>query len=81
MTGEHLKREADRLKHDELFNKALDAIRSEALNNLATANADSFTDIVSLQQRVAVIDEIRATLDRYVLQGGREDDTAASPYA
>lgn len=78
--SEHLKREAERLKADELFNTALDAIRSEALDSLATADADNFTVIVRWQQRVAVIDEIRATLDRYILADEPAQDEA-SPYA
>lgn len=79
MNPDHLAKEADRLKHDELFNRALDAIRSEALDSLATADADSFTDIVRLQQRVLVVDEIRATLDRYIL--AVESDENSGSYA
>jgi hypothetical protein len=45
----------------------LEAIRSEALNALAGADADDKTSILRLQQKVAVIDEIRTTLDRYIL--------------
>lgn len=63
----HLAQEAERLKNDEIFNKALADIRSDALNALATADADNYTAIVRLQQRVAVIDEIRSVLDRYIL--------------
>lgn len=73
----HLAKEAARLKADDLFNKALDSIRTEALDNLATANADSFTDIVRLQQRVAVIDEIRATLDRYIIAVEPAEDSGS----
>lgn len=80
MTGEHLKREADRLKNDELFNQALDAIRSEALDSLATADADNYATIVRWQQRVQVVDEIRATLDRYILAAPQPQDDR-SPYA
>jgi hypothetical protein len=64
---EHLAKEADRLKHDEIFNKAMDDIRSEALVALAEANADNYTAIVRLQQKVAVVNEIRTTLDRYII--------------
>ena len=63
----HLVKEAERLKNDEIFNKALADIRSDALNALATADADDKTTILRLQQRVAVIDEIRNVLDRYIL--------------
>jgi len=77
---DHLAKDADRLKHDELFNKALDAIRSEALESLAVADADNYATIVRWQQRVQVVDEIRATLDRYILAAPQPQDDR-SPYA
>lgn len=77
---DHLAQEADRLKSDELFNKALDAIRSEALDSLATADADNYATIVRWQQRVQVVDEIRATLDRYILAAPQPQEKA-SPFA
>lgn len=67
MNLSHLAKEADRLQNDEIFNKALNDIRAEALDALALANADDKTMIVRLQQKVAVIDEIRTTLDRYIM--------------
>lgn len=75
--SDHLAKEADRLKNDELFNTALDAIRSEALNALAIADADDITVMLRLQQRVAVIDEIRATLDRYIIASEPAEDTGS----
>lgn len=63
----HLAKEADRLKNDEIFQKALADIRFDALNALATADADDKTMVLRLQQKVAVIDEIRSVLDRYIL--------------
>lgn len=77
---DHLAKEADRLKNDELFNKALDAIRSEALDSLATADADNCATIVRWQQRVQVVDEIRATLDRYILAAPQAQEET-SPFA
>lgn len=79
MTPEHLAKEAERLKADELFNKALDDIRADALDALAAADADDKTMIVRLQQKVAVVDEIRAVLDRYII-GADAAQTEASPY-
>ena len=73
----HLAAEAERLKADELFNKALDDIRSEALNSLAVADADDFTAVIRLQQRVSVIDEIRATLDRYIIAADVQEQTGS----
>jgi hypothetical protein len=67
MDKEHLSREADRLKSDEIFQKALSDIRAETLDALALADADDKTMILRHQQRAAVIDEIRTMLDRYIL--------------
>lgn len=77
MNSVHLAKEADRLKNDPLFTKALEDIRSDALNALAAANADDRTMILRLQQKVAVIDEIRTVLDRYILVADVQD-TAGS---
>lgn len=76
--SDHLAKEADRLKNDTIFNKALDDIRSEALEALAAANADMFTEVVRLQQKVAVIDEIRNVLDRYILAADTGQENAGS---
>lgn len=73
----HLAKEADRLKNDDTFNKALADIRSDALNELATADADNYTTIVRLQQRVAVIDEIRNVLGRYILAADVQEDAGS----
>lgn len=71
--SEHLAKEAARLKSDPIFAKALDDIRAEALNELATADADNYAAIVRLQQKVAVADEIRTTLDRYIIAADVQD--------
>jgi hypothetical protein len=76
--SDHLAKEAARLKADEMFNLALDLMRSEALNALAVANADDKTMILRLQQSVAAIDEIRATLDRYIMAAGSQQENAGS---
>lgn len=73
----HLAKEADRLRNDEIFNKALADIRSEALNALAAADADDKTMILRLQQKVAVIDEIRATLDRYIIAAEAQENAGS----
>jgi hypothetical protein len=77
--SDHLAKEAARLRDDDLFNMALDAIRTEALEDLANANADDKTAILRLQQRAVVVDEIRAMLDRYVMAAGSSQENA-SPY-
>ena len=75
--SDHLAKEADRLKNDPIFNKALDDIRAEALNALVKAAADSFTAIARLQQKVEVIDEIRTTLDRYILAADVQENAGS----
>jgi len=67
LSSDHLAKEAERLKLDPIFNKALDDIRSDALNSLVTADADNKTLIIRLQQVAAVTDEIRNVLDRYIM--------------
>jgi len=65
--SDHLAKEADRLLNDPIFVKALEDIRMDALNALAGAEANDITMILRLQQKVAVIDEIRVTLHRYII--------------
>jgi hypothetical protein len=67
MPSDHLAKEADRLQNDPIFIEALKAIRTEALDALAVANADDHTAIVRLQQKVAVVNEIRTVLGRYIM--------------
>lgn len=77
MNSEHLAKEADRLKNDPIFNKALDDIRSDALDALAEADADNTTMILRLQQRVSVIEEIRTTLDRYIMAADVQENAGS----
>lgn len=67
MSSDHLAKEAARLKADDIFNMALDRVRAEALEGLARIDADDMTAILKLQCRVFVVDEIRTTLDAYIL--------------
>jgi hypothetical protein len=77
MNAEHLAKEADRLKRDPTFIRALADIRSEALEALAVADADSYPAMVRLQQKVAVIDEIRNVLDRYILAADVQENSGS----
>ena len=77
----HLAKEADRLQNDPIFIKALGDIRYDALDALAGANADDKTAILRLQQKVAVIDEIRTVLARFILKSEQPEQGDASPYA
>lgn len=75
--SDHLAKEAARLKGDPIFDRALSDIRAEALNALASADADDKTMIVRLQQKVAVIDEIRSVLDRYIIAADVQEDAGS----
>lgn len=81
MNAEHLAKEADRLRNDPIFLKALADIRAETLSTLATANADDKIAILRLQQRVAAIQEIHDILDRYVYAAERVTTDDKSPFA
>lgn len=74
MNRDHLAKEADRLKHDPIFNKALDDIRADALNALVTANPDDKSNIIRLQQVAVVAEEIRNVLDRYIMAADVQDE-------
>lgn len=74
MKSDHLAREADRLQNDEIFAKALDDMRRSVLDNLAYTPPDKTLEIVRLQQTVALIDEIRATLARYIIAAGKQQE-------
>lgn len=65
--SDHLAKEADRLKSDEIFNMALDAIRAEALEGLALADANDTATIQKLQSRIFSVNEIRTLMDRWIM--------------
>jgi uncharacterized protein (UPF0147 family) len=62
MDAKHFAREADRLLGDETLKLAFDAIRRDALEALASVDADDKTMILRLQAKIGVIDEIRADM-------------------
>lgn len=80
MTSEHLAQEADRLKNDPIFIKALEDIRADALNELVKADPDDKSNIIRLQQVAVVTEEIRTVLDRYIMAAPVRDQDA-SPFA
>lgn len=56
------KEEAERLAQDTYLNTLLDTLRLEALNDLASVEADKPINVLRLQQKVAAIDDIRSGL-------------------
>lgn len=77
MNAEHLAKEADRLKNDPIFIKALEDIRADALNELVLANPDDKSNIIRLQQVAAVTEEIRNVLDRYIMRADVQEETGS----
>lgn len=77
MTSDHLAKEAERLKADPIFNKALDDIRADALNELVKANPDDKSNIIRLQQVAVVAEEIRAVLDRYIMAADVQENAGS----
>ena len=75
--SDHLAKEADRLSSDPIFIQALADIRSDALNALAEADADDKTAVLRLQQKVAVVDEIRTVLARFILRADVQEDAGS----
>jgi len=79
--SDHLAKEAERLQNDPVFIAALAEMRTEALDTLAAADAENRTTILRLQQKVAVIDEIRSMLSRFIMKTEPVEQGEASPYA
>jgi hypothetical protein len=77
MNAEHLAKEADRLKNDETFIKALDDIRADALDMLALANPDDKTTILRHQAMASMALEIRNVLDRYIMAADVQEDSGS----
>jgi hypothetical protein len=75
--NEHLAKEADRLKNDPIFIKALEDIRADALNELVTADAPKTANIIRLQQVAWVTEEIRNVLDRYIMAADVQEDAGS----
>lgn len=74
MNRGHLAQEAERLKNDPIFIKALKDIRADALAELVKANADDKSNIIRLQQVAVVTEEIRNVLDRYILAADVQEE-------
>jgi hypothetical protein len=75
--SDHLAKEADRLKNDPIFIKALEDIRAEALERARRGRCRRQTMILRLQQKVAVIDEIRNVLDRYIMAADVQENAGS----
>jgi hypothetical protein len=61
-----LAKEAERLLKDQYLEYALDAIRKDTCEALLTADAADTNQIIRLQARAAIVDEIRNQLETYI---------------
>jgi hypothetical protein len=75
---DHLAREARRLLEDEVLRHAFDAVRQDAIEALASVDADDRTGILRLQARAAVVDEVRAGLQAMIMRAGVREQNEAS---
>lgn len=69
MNLEHLAKEAARLKDEHILTEALQRMKTEAYEALSKADADDKTQILRLQQKIAVIEEIPDMLETFILEG------------
>lgn len=69
MTPESIAAEANSLRENDAFQKALDGIKSQALDALVAINADDKNGIVRLQATVGVVDDIRSDLEQFIRSG------------
>ena len=75
--SDHLAKEADRLKNDPIFMKALSDIHRDTLEMLVDVDADNKTQILRLQERAKVTAEIRNVLDRYIMAADMQEDAGS----
>jgi hypothetical protein len=69
MTDAQLAHEADNIRQNEAFQKALDKQRTDALERLATVDATNTEMIHHLQAVVRVVDDLRGNLDAFIRAG------------
>ena len=78
---EHLAREAERLLADEVLRLAFDAVRQDAIEALASVDADDRTAILRLQARAVVVDEVRAQLQAMIMRQTVDTSGEATSFA
>lgn len=69
MTNEQIAAEAASLSANQVFQMALDAMRSDALEALARIDAICVNSIRDQQAKVRVVDELRGSLDAFIRRG------------
>jgi hypothetical protein len=71
-------KEAERLLADATLKLALDAVKADALEALATVDVDDKTAVLRLQATVFVIDEVRSALKAMVLRQTHKEEGPSS---
>ena len=69
MTKEQLAAEAERLRDNEAFQAALDALRMSALEGPARTPATDIEAIRDHQARVRVVDDLRGDIEAFIRNG------------
>lgn len=71
---EYLAKEAERLLRDDVLAAAINAMRAEALEELAACHAPDVHAVQKLQARVAACDDLSTQLQRYIVALGNSSD-------
>jgi hypothetical protein len=74
MNAEDYANEARRLLADMTFRSALSTVHYNALEALATVDADDKTAVLRLQQKAAVIEEVLSELEGAILAMSKPED-------
>lgn len=69
MTDAQIAHEADNLRQNEAFKRALDAMRSSALEGLVRTPATDTDAIRDHQAKVKVVDDLRGHLEAFIRAG------------
>jgi hypothetical protein len=64
---------AQSLKDNEAFQRALDIVKSGAIEALCTIDHDDAKGVLKLQATIGVVNDIRDNLDAFIRQGKPKD--------
>lgn len=69
MDKEQIAREAQNLRDNEIFQRALSAMRADCLERLAAIPPEKTNDIRDFQAQVRVVDNLRGNLEAFIRAG------------
>jgi hypothetical protein len=72
VTPDQLASLAQSLKDNEVWQEAMDKVRADALEQLATLPRSDEQGFYSAQARVAVVDELRDNLEQFIRSGAEK---------